>query len=330
MRFWQQLVCVALLFSPAFARADDAEQMKEFPPGQFSDGRHYTLEDLKGKAVVLVFFEMDYSGNKGKVGEWNKLVGQYKDKPIKFIAIAPHSDLAKVQQFVNETGLEMPVYADSLDLMETEWHQEITMDNARSYRILGPDGNEVGHELTSDDIDKTLAGVTWKYKGQGYDEPKLAHIVDLLDWNQYQPAVKLLRPFVRKEAVTSLAKQANKLYAQVKAEGEQWKTEADNLAETDPVQAFDLYTKISQVFPADELGRSVIAPLRKIKSVKAVTDELAARAQYEQLYSTLPHAKLSQREDAKKYCVGIATQYPNSPSGKRADALATTISLTER
>jgi peroxiredoxin len=330
MRIWQLLLCMALLLSPALARAEDAEQMKEFPPGQFSDGGHYTLEDLKGKAVVLAFIELNYPGNRAKVEEWNKLVEQYKDKPIQFFLIAHYSDLAKVQKFVNETKLKMPVYADSLNLMETEWGQQIRMDQARAYRILGPDGNEVAHELTSEDIDKALAGVTWKYKGQGYDDPKLAKIVDLLDWNQYQPAVKLLRPLVRKDAVTSLAKQASKLYAQVKAEGEQWKTDADSLAESDPVQAFDLYTKISQVFPADELGRSVIAPLRKIKSVKAVTDELAARTQFEQLYGTLPRAKPSQREDAKAYCLSIVTQYPNSPTGKRADALATTIMLTER
>jgi peroxiredoxin len=327
MRFWGLVACVALLLCPALTRADLTAQIKEFPPGLFSDGGHYTLEDLKGKAVVLVFFEIDYGGNRGKVPEWNKLVEQYKDKPIKFLAVAPKSDLAKVQKYVNETRLEMPVYADSLRLMDEEWGTKITMDDARIYRILGPDGEVVGHEMTSEDIDKALAGVSWKFNEKDYD-PKLTPIVKLLNWNQYQPAVKLLRPFVRKDPVTPLAKSANKLYAEVKSEGEQWKTDADGLVATDPVQAFDLYTKVSTVFTGDEFARSVVVPLRKLKTAKPVTDELAARMEYEQLYSALPRAKGSQRADAKAYCKGIVTQYPDTPTGKKADALATTLAIT--
>ena len=92
-----------MLLAPVLASADLAEQSKEFPPGFFSDGGHYTLADLKGKVVVLVFFEMNYEGNKGHISDWNKLAEQYKDKPIKFLAVASHSDLAKVQAYASET-----------------------------------------------------------------------------------------------------------------------------------------------------------------------------------------------------------------------------------
>jgi len=330
MNFLRRLAFVSLLLCPSLALADGADPMLEFPPGAFSDGGRYDLADLKGKVVVLVFFEIDYGDNKAKVPEWNKLVEQYKDKPIKFLAVAPHSDLPKVQKYATQNNLEMPIYADNLDLMESEWGEQIAMDNARAYRILGPEGNVVGREMTAEVLDSALTGVSWKFKGKGYDDPKLTKIVDLLDWNQYAPAVKLLRPFVRKEPVTPLAKAATNLYAELKSEGEQWKTDAGDQAATDPVKAFDLYTKISTVFAGDQFANTVIAPLRKLKAEKAVTDELAARAEYNQLYNTLPRAKPSQREEAQQYCAGIATRYPDSPTGKKADALAATIKSTER
>ena len=50
------------------------------------------------------------------------------------------------------------------------------MDYAREYRILGPDGSVVGHELTSEDLDKALSGVSWKYNVEDYD-PKLKAMV---------------------------------------------------------------------------------------------------------------------------------------------------------
>ena len=133
---------------------------------------------------------------------------------------------------------------------------------------------------------------------------------------------------MRKEPVTSLAKSANKLYAQVKSEGEQWKTDADGMVATDPVQAYDLYTKVSTVFAGDELARSTIVPLKKLKSVKAVSDELAARAQFTQFVNKLPLIKGSQRTEAKTYLKGIVAQYPDTPTAKKADGLATTLGLT--
>lgn len=327
MKFLRRLACTCLLVCPSLVMADLAAQGTDFPPGAFSDGGRYDLADFKGKVVVLLFFEIDYPENRGRIAEWNKLVEQYKDKPIRFLAVAPHNDLAQVQKYASETRLEMPIYADNLNLMEYEYGPKISMDEARAYRIVGPEGKVVGKKLTAEEIDKALAGVSWKYKNKGYDDPKLTAIINLLESNQFQPAVKQLKPLVRKQPVTPLAKAASGLYAAVKTEGEQWKTDADSLVASDPVAAFDLYTRVSLVFAGDVFANSVSAPLKKLKAQKAVADELAARAEYEQLYTILPRAKGPQRTEAKQYCKGIVSRYPDTPTGKKADGLATSLAL---
>src|SRR4051812_49375040 len=84
------LSALILLTLPLLARAagNAGEQAPDFPPGLFTDGNHYSLNDLKGKAVVLFFYEQDCPTCRGKIPERNEVVAKYKDAPIKFIAIA--------------------------------------------------------------------------------------------------------------------------------------------------------------------------------------------------------------------------------------------------
>jgi hypothetical protein len=49
------LLCMLATVARGAGRA--GEQAPDFPPGEFSDGNHYSLEDLKGKAVVLYLYE---------------------------------------------------------------------------------------------------------------------------------------------------------------------------------------------------------------------------------------------------------------------------------
>jgi hypothetical protein len=48
------LLCLAAASRGA---GNAGEQAPDFPPGEFTDGGRYSLEDLKGKAVVLYLYE---------------------------------------------------------------------------------------------------------------------------------------------------------------------------------------------------------------------------------------------------------------------------------
>ena len=49
------LLCLA---GPGALGAGNAgEQAADFPPGEFTDGGRYSLEVLRGKAIVLYFYE---------------------------------------------------------------------------------------------------------------------------------------------------------------------------------------------------------------------------------------------------------------------------------
>ena len=56
-----RLVIAAVLLlcfgASALGAGRAGEQAPDFPPGEFTDGGRYSLEDLRGKAVVLHMYE---------------------------------------------------------------------------------------------------------------------------------------------------------------------------------------------------------------------------------------------------------------------------------
>ena len=303
------------------------EAAPDFPPGVFSDGAHYQLGDFKGKLLVLFFFESECPTCKGLIPQRNEVMAKFKDKPVKFIAVGPHNALAGVKAYVTETKLAMPVFADNLNIMETLYGQNISLKNIYQFRVISPDGKVVGYEMTAPAIEKALASVQWKYKNQGYDE-RLNNIIELLEWNQYGPALNQLRPL--RKAPKALGESAEKLYQAVKAEGQTWKDQADKLTESQPATAYDLYLKVSTLFAGDDLGKSVTDSLKALKTNKAVVDELAARQQYAQLFRAVPNAQPQQRDQVAQFCMGISTKYPGTPTGEKAKALAEAIATAPK
>jgi peroxiredoxin len=284
-----------VLLSPAALAAGKAgEKAPDFPPGLFIDGRHYSLADLQGKAVVLFFYEQDCPKCRGLIPQRNEVVEQYKDKPIKFIAVAAGDSMREAQAYVRETHLEMPVFADNLSLMEKRYGEKISLQNIYQFRVIGPTGTIEEYRMEPAAIDKVLAGVKWKYKDDGYD-PRLDAAIDRLEWGQYVDGIRLLKPYL-KNSNKDLAASAQKLYDAVHAEGQQWLADAQDAEKSEkPVEAYDLYTKVSTVFAGDDLAKRAATPLKALAASTTVKNELAARQMYEQLCTGAARATARQR-----------------------------------
>ena len=291
----------------------------DFPPGAFSDGGRYKLSDFQGKALVLFFYEQDCPTCRGLIPERNKVVAQFKDRPVKFIAVGAGDPLPDVIGYVKGTKLNMPSFADPMGVMEYRYGQHLSLQNIYQFRVIGPDGQIVGMNMTPEEIEKGLVNVKWKYKDGGYD-PKLNGVVDMLEWNQYEPALRALRPLAKGKGAT--ADSANKLLEVVKAEGKAWLDEADKVKSSDPVKAYDLYAKAAACFAGDDMAKTADAAAKAMKKDKPVADELAARAMYDGLYTAMAKASPNRRGELIAYCQSIVKKYPDAPTAKKAADLA--------
>lgn len=71
-------------------------------------GNHYTLENLKGKVVVLNFWFIKCGACLQEMPDLNKLVEKYKDKPIVFLAIT-HDEGTSVTEFLKKKEILLTV-----------------------------------------------------------------------------------------------------------------------------------------------------------------------------------------------------------------------------
>jgi thiol-disulfide isomerase/thioredoxin len=277
-----------------------AGKAADFPPGVFDDGNRYSLKDLEGKVVVLFFYEKDCPKCRGLIPERNKVVEQYKDKPVKFIAIAASDSLMEARAYAQGTNLQMPVFADALGLMERRYATKISLQNIYQFRIIGPTGDIQAFTMEPKDIDQALAGAKWKYKDKGFD-PRLDPALDRFEWGQYAEGMRMLKPLL-KNSKKDIAESAKKLYDAIKTEGEQWLTSADQAASSEkPVEAFDLYTKTATVFQGEDMAKKAADALKKLANNPAVKDELTARRMWDQLCAGSSQARPTQKAEVAEF-----------------------------
>jgi thiol-disulfide isomerase/thioredoxin len=311
----------------ALAKPGDVNTLAaDFPPGPFTDGHSYSLEDYRGKIVVVFFFEPTCPTCRAKWPEYNALVKTYKDKPVQFLAVASNITAESAKTYQQQTPMEMPAYPDSLGLMQKRYSQQISLQNIHQTRVVGPTGKILAYDMSKETLDKIIkdAKPEWKFKGEKYDD-KLQPALDAFEAGRYAAGMKLLAP-LRKSTNKALAESAQKLFDEVKKEGDAWKDEADKVAENDPVHAYDLYTKITAVFPGDDLAKSVAEPLKQLAAKKAVVAELTARKAFASFVVGLEKAAPPQKAQMLKSCQDLAKKYDGTQVGAKASELAKDLS----
>jgi hypothetical protein len=130
-----------------------------------------------------------------------------------------------------------------------------------------------------------------------------------------------LRPLLKQKNKTGDSARA--LFEKIKTtEGATWTTEADTAAVDDKVKAVELYSRLAACFGDDELGKHATDAMKKLKSDKAVANEIAARQMYGQLYTVMSKAMPNQKTSVINYCMSISQKYPDTSTGKTAADLA--------
>ena len=254
------------------------------------------------------------------------MVKAFNDQPVKFIAVGAGDNIGQSSGYAAQTKISMPIFADNLGLMQTRYGFQISLNNIRQVRIIGADGVVHGQTMDEGTIKKVIEKTKpeWKYKGKGYDA-KLDAAVDAFEWGNIPAGMKLLAT-PRKSVNKALNESANKLYAAVKEEVGKWKEEADGLAESEPVKAYDLYQKVIAALPGDELAKASSAAVAKLAKDKTMSAELAARKVYGPIEAGLTKMAPPQKKQAAQSLEALIKKFGTTPTGEKAAALAKELS----
>jgi hypothetical protein len=294
----------------------------DFPPGPFTDGGQYKVGDFKDKVLVLYFFEANPKCKECRtiIPQRAAVVNAFRGMPVKFLAVGANITLPQAAAFQSQTGLPMPIYPDSLGLMQARYGLQISLKDIWQMRVYGPNGLEAG-DMDKVTIERVLkkTGVHNKYDVAEYDK-RLRPALDLLEYGHYAAGLKALAP-LSKSTSKAVSGGAKKLIGEIKDEAVKWRVEADDAATIEPLKAYDLYQKAAAAMPTDEVGKSAAAAAKKLATEKSVASELAARKSFASLSQMIGQTNMAGRPSIMAECKNIMKKYPDTPTASKVDDL---------
>ena len=320
MRYWLA-VCFAIALCGGGVGQTPQGQPADFPPGFFTDGNLYRLADLKGKYVALYFFDKNCPRCRASVPERNALVKALAGKPIKFLAVGADMQPVDAIQYQRATGLQMPIFADTYGIMQARYGMKISLENIWQYRVLNPDGQLALQVFDRELLDKLIdAGKAKANYATSSIDPKFAGLADLFETGQYVAATKSLSA-ARKTAKKGDLPSLNSLQETFKKEAAEWAEQAESLAASDPVRAYDLSVRVVNLLPLTELAKSVQKNMKALAADKSVKAEVAARASFAKVAQAMVQVTAPTPVLAKAFA-DVAKKNPNTPTAANAKTLA--------
>jgi thiol-disulfide isomerase/thioredoxin len=314
--------CAAPLAVAAAALAQQAAWDESAPPLQFPNVWIGTapiqLEDLKGKAAILCFYEESCPKCRGRWPGMQAMAQKYADKPIAFVAVNSGTPAPLVAQYARSVGLTWPVIVDLDRSFESACKNvgvgEISLQNVMKVAYITADGKVYpgNYAKLDDTIERALKGASWHIDPSEIPE-ELWPVWRSIEFAQYAPAAQ------------ALAKARNSRKAEVKAAAAKLaelvdRQAADDLtaakAETSKVRAYQQYAAIARRFAGYPAASEAVAAGREIAKDPAYRKELAVVKQVERQRALANSPTSAVRERATAAIKRIISEHPDSEAAR--------------
>lgn len=317
------LAVAALVTMRAALRADDAPAFPSDPNSWLNSGPLST-SGLKGKGIVLYFFEED--DPKGR-GQWPALLEvskEYEGKPVVFIAVNSGSPRPKIQGYVQQVKLPWPVIMDTSREFEKACglFVEISPQNTNQLRYITADGeiHQPGISDFADVAEKASDGAEWKVDPRTIPDSLKAA------WNGVEIGnYKAVSGTLKKSASSSKAdvkEAAAKLMEIVQAEIDNQLAKIKEAQEaSNPYKAFELYTAFSEQFMGFELPKDVQALKKDLPKDPKVKAGQAAAKQLETIRKQLSGGNAAAKTKSIAALEKMVADFPETHLAQQAQGL---------
>ncbi len=287
----------ACVVNSAFNRgqASAAETAELLPPDPeaWLNSPPLTVDALKGKGVVLWFFEEQCPTCRGKWPGLYELARRYEGQPVVFIAVNSGNSPVQVAQYARDVKLTWPIIVDPTRQYEKLWwDQQISLQNIHQVGLILPNGDQQSGQWNNleGSVKRALKGASWKI------DPKTIPAALLPTWQMvelgnYAAAASLLKkglvtknPDV-KEAATRVntfvqgeIRSAMEKAAKARSDGDAWR-------------AYQLYNAVATSFAGYDLPAELSAALKELPADAKVKREIAAAKALEGIQKSLLSAR---------------------------------------
>jgi thiol-disulfide isomerase/thioredoxin len=290
-------------------------------PSMWLNSPPLTTEALRGKGVVLWFFEETCPSCRGKWPGMYQLAKKYEGQPVVFIAVNSGTSPAEVQQYAREVKLPWPIIVDPTRQFEKLWlDTEISLQNIHQCELILPTGQKDMGQWNDLDgsVKRALEGAAWKI------DPKTIPAAFMPTWQavelgNYPAAAGMLKkglvtknPEVKEAAtrvnvfVQSQIESATAAAATARQAGDTWK-------------AYQLYSGVSSTFAGYELPTEVATAQKELASDAKVKQQFEAAKLLDGIKKTLATART---DAARKRVISrleqLASQHPGTDAAQEA------------
>jgi peroxiredoxin len=265
------------LTTVAGARAKEVELPQN--PAQWINAQPITLDMLKGKAVVLYFFEEDCPTCRGKWPGHLEAAASFKGKPVFFIGVNSGNSRKSVESYVRSVKCDWPVIVDSDRQFEKNCGvPEVNLKNIYQAKIISAKGQlESGN---AGDLkaagEKALNGAEWTVDPT--DIPASLQVAwRQVEFGAYRSAAAAIKKArgSRDEAEKAAGE---KLYGAVEGKIKALVDPAEKaLAEDDKWEAYKLFTSAGELFQGYDLATDAMKQARMLAADDGVKKEIGGR-----------------------------------------------------
>jgi len=323
IRGW--IAAVVILFGLTAAAQAATNEAPEFPqsPQQWINSAPLSTEALKGKAVVLYYFEETCPTCRGKWPGRFEAAKKFEGKPVVFIAVNSGTPRPDIQQYVKEVGITWPVLLDfDRSFEKKSGVGEISLQNIYQVRVI--DGNGKFGSGAPDNLEATtesaLKSAHWRV------EPAEVPAVLKPAWT----AVEMANfPAAAKPIKSSLnAKQADvkaaaeKLNAAVELEMNKELEEAAKLAKTEKKwDAYKAYMQVADRYQGYAIPEIVSEARSELSGTEEVKPQLAGYKSLEAAKKLVASDRSPTHVRANNALKKVVTDHPGTEAAAEAKVM---------
>ncbi len=301
----------------------------DFPPGVFSDGGSYSVDDFAGKVLVMIFYESDCPSCRRSVPEYDQLAADFAGRPLYVMAVAAEDTALEAASYKRSTRMNVPMFVDNAGLLSRAYGHNISLRNIRQITVIRPDGTpmDVGPRVANarPRIEQALADAAFRFDRTQMpaEVAQLTPPAELGRWEAVLPQLIRLADS-RDEAVAAAATQMiDAARADAEALLEQAKADEQNERSGHAYVAFEELAGRYEAF--DELAAAGQDGLRRLRRDEGVKLELQARREYARYTSMLAKARPEERDAALAAAEQLATRFAGTPTANRIAAWTRTV-----
>ncbi|MFH1021848.1 MAG: TlpA disulfide reductase family protein [Planctomycetota bacterium] len=292
--------------APPAADAPKPKTAPALPADGWVNGGPYTLDGLKGKVVVLYFYEEECPRCAAMWPTIQMESGEFRDQPVLFIAVNSGTPKSEVEGYVKTNKIDWPVIADTGRVFEKTCGVpggEIGLRNIHQVGVITPDGGLRWYGWFQAAVKSNLAKAAWKMDPARIPAP-LKEAWKHYEFGRYGEAAPTVARAMKgsgeaREAATRMFEEMN---AEIRRRLDEGKKEEAVGNVWKAYRFYDSVLKDFKVFPDSAEAQKALG---KVAGAPAVRKEIAAREVLERARKMMAVPNTGKQKEARQILEGI-------------------------